>query len=274
MGILSWAKKIVPVVGDIAGALIGGHAKSKAQDKANQQNIALQRENQAWEERMSSSSWQRGVNDMMAAGINPMLAINQGGASTPTTSAAQVESTGESWAEIGKHVGSATGIALQRKLMQKQLDQVDANISKTLSEGEAVRATIPGINAESAAKSANLRDQMENQAALLKEQIANVIKDRELKDLDIEQKRKLLDLLVQSQELINAGQASENVASAANAAYYEKLGPAGIALEHAGAAGGALNALKSIVDTVRGKVGKDRVIDKETGEILSTRRRR
>lgn len=37
-------------------------------------------------ERMSSTQWQRGVSDMMSAGLNPMLAYSQGGASSPSGS--------------------------------------------------------------------------------------------------------------------------------------------------------------------------------------------
>lgn len=44
--------------------------------------------NMAFQERMSETSYQRAVQDMRKAGINPMYAYSQGGASTPTGAAA------------------------------------------------------------------------------------------------------------------------------------------------------------------------------------------
>lgn len=45
-----------------------------------------------FEERMANSSYQRVVNDLVKAGLNPGVAFSQGGASTPSVSAAHIGS--------------------------------------------------------------------------------------------------------------------------------------------------------------------------------------
>jgi hypothetical protein len=79
----------------------------------------------AFQERMSGTSWQRAVEDMKLAGINPMLAYQQGGASSPSGQTARVEDV----------IGPAVSSAMSVMRMRKELKLLDAQEYKTRQEG-------------------------------------------------------------------------------------------------------------------------------------------
>lgn len=103
---------IIPLI----AAGIGAAATAYGVHKQNQMQKEQAAKQMQFQERMSSTSWQRSVEDMKMAGINPMLSYMKGGASSP----------GGAMANVHDVVGPAVSTAMQAKRLVKELEVMDA----------------------------------------------------------------------------------------------------------------------------------------------------
>lgn len=88
-GVGSVAKKVVSpvksIINPIAG-LAGNLIDKKSIEESNRKNRASSLNQMEFQSRMSNTAHQREVEDLMRAGLNPILSAKFGGASTPTGS--------------------------------------------------------------------------------------------------------------------------------------------------------------------------------------------
>lgn len=164
------------LVGSLGGSLIGGLFGSSGQKSANETNIKLGREQMAFQERMSNTSYQRAVKDMQSAGLNPMLAYSQGGASAPMGSMPRVENTaaaGMASANQGAAIASAMAGLLKTgadtDLVKAQADQVrsttyDHNVNSAIRLTELEKGKLGNLLSED-----QIRIARQNLHALMRE---------------------------------------------------------------------------------------------------------
>lgn len=153
-----------------AGQAMTNAANVRLAHEATQASKEMAREQMAFQERMSNTAYQRGMQDMRAAGLNPMLAFMKGGASTPSgamgsPAVAHVEDS------LSKGVSSAMAAAqlsqdLQQKESQTALNRASADAagaSAQASRSTAARNDADTLNAlvELQAKRAELGTRVE-----------------------------------------------------------------------------------------------------------------
>ncbi|QXP08596.1 MAG: DNA pilot protein [Arizlama microvirus] len=119
-------------LGGLGGAAIGAIGGYFGQKQANAANAEQAQRQMDFQERMSNTSYQRAIEDMKKAGLNPMLAYSQGGASTP----------GGALAPMGSALGTAVSSGKQGAETANSLQIAEQNAATTANIKAATAKTI------------------------------------------------------------------------------------------------------------------------------------
>lgn len=177
---MDWLGAGASIVGGLIGAIGQGSTNAANQSMANQawnNNLYAMMENQRFQERMSNTAYQRSMMDMRNAGLNPILAYSQGGATGATGGGASMTPAimENSLDSLGKGVSSAAQAAKDAEMSQ----QVKAQVGLTKAQEAVAAAGVDKVKQETATSAADA-NRKNAETAVLTEQLKNPAAQRAL----------------------------------------------------------------------------------------------
>jgi len=155
------------MIADVGLGLMGLFGASQAR----KWNAKEAQKNRDFQEMMSNTAYQRSTKDMIAAGLNPMLAFMKGGASTPGGSQA---------APATDAVGPAVSTALAARANRAQVELLEAQATKAKAEAATELQRPDNIAAQTDRERATT-GLTGVQAQAVGVQVANILQDTQLK---------------------------------------------------------------------------------------------
>ena len=203
------------IIGGIGSAIVGGLFNKNEADK-----------NRGWQEDMSNTSIQRRVQDLKAAGLNPMLAISSASSGASTPSGAQASYNFDS---VGQSIANAIQLSMQKKANDANVNKTNAEALKIQDDMKTNEINRLNTQADTKLKEMGVYSEKLKQdlmSAQTDQARANVLKSyRETKNLSTQEQKMLIDIARTTWELERDKKDIANTEQGMRERHYKNVSP-------------------------------------------------